>query len=577
MYKVIQRRPLADTSQFPENLHPVVKRVLAARHSVPAQTIDYSLQNLFPYHSLRNIEAAVALLYEALHERYRILIVADYDVDGATSCAVAVKALSRLGAHQVDFLVPNREKHGYGLTPEIIKLAQDYQPQLLITVDNGISSVEGVAAAQRAGIKVLITDHHAPPLVLPKAEAIVNPNQRGDEFPSKNLAGVGVIFYVMSALRAKLRAENWFTQQQIPEPNLANLLDLVALGTVADVVPLDYNNRILVEQGLRRIRAQQGCQGINALLNVAKRQAEQIVASDLSFALAPRLNAAGRMDDMRYGIDCLLSEDAETALEYAKILQNFNEERQFVEAEMQQEALAMLERLQLDTTQDLAVGLCLYDPNWHQGVIGILSSRIKERVHRPVLVFTRAQPGFLRASGRSVKGVHLRDVIESIAIEHPNMIPQFGGHAMAAGLTLVESAFPEFQQLFDHAVRQQLSADQLYGTVYSDGELQPQEFSVSLAEQLRGVSPWGQGFPEPVFDGQFDVIEHLILKEKHLKMKLRPLGGQEPIDAILFNYAQHFTPPATLKRVQLAYKLEINYFRGSKNLQLMTEYCEALA
>lgn len=577
MYKVIQRRPVADTSQYPENLHPVVKRVLAARHEGASQVLNYSLQHLYPYHRLQNIEAAVALLYEALRERYRILIVADYDVDGATSCAVAVKALSRLGAQQVDFLVPNREKHGYGLTPEIVRLAQNYRPQLLITVDNGISSVEGVAAAQQAGIKVLITDHHAPPLVLPNADAIVNPNQRGDDFPSKHLAGVGVIFYVMSALRAKLREENWFEQQGIVEPNLASLLDLVALGTVADVVPLDYNNRILVEQGLRRIRAQQACHGVSALLQVAKRQAEQVVASDLSFALAPRLNAAGRMDDMRYGIDCLLSEDAETALEYAKILQNFNEERQFVEAEMQQEALAMLERLQLDETQDLAIGLCLYDPNWHQGVIGILSSRIKERVHRPVLVFTRAQTGYLRASGRSVKGVHLRDVIESIAIAHPDMIPQFGGHAMAAGLTLVESAFPQFQQLFDHAVRQQLSEDELYGIVYSDGELQAQDFSVSLAEQLRTVSPWGQGFPEPVFDGQFEVREYIILKDKHLKMKLRSTAGNDVLDAILFNYAQHFTLPANLKRVQLAYKLEVNYFRGAKNLQLMTEYCEAIA
>lgn len=583
MNKIIQRRPLPESINLPDYLHPILRRVLAARHIEAVTELDYGLSNLLPYTSLLGIQAAVDLLEQALTHQARILIVADYDADGATSCAVAIKALRQMGAQQVGFLVPNREKHGYGLTPAIVELAVTDSwlvntapgviPDLLITVDNGISSLDGVAIAKRYGMRVLITDHHLSPPQLPKADAIVNPNQPGDSFPSKSLCGVGVIFYVMMALRAQLRESGWFATQGITEPNLANLLDLVALGTVADVVSLDYNNRILVEQGLRRIRANRCCPGIRALIQVAGREPTHLVASDLAFYLGPRLNAAGRMNDMSHGIVCLLSEEDTSAILPAQLLRDFNQERRGEEAKMHQEAVNMIETL--GNFEQLPVGLCLLDDQWHQGIVGILAARIKERLHRPVIIFTHDKDNQIRGSGRSVPGVHIRDILANIAAQHPQLITRFGGHAMAAGITIPRNQFAHFQAAFDQAVRQHLAVEQLRGIIFSDGALSPEDFNLELAEQLRTLTPWGHHFPEPIFDGEFELLTYRLLKDKHLKMQVRPRHSKQPIEVIAFNsVTTHW--PSQVNYLHLAYKLDINHFRGWKNLQLRAEYVAVL-
>jgi single-stranded-DNA-specific exonuclease len=571
MKKQIKRRPLPDSINLPENLHPVIKRVLAARQVKDMKELDYATQNLLPFASLLGIDTAINLLTEALFQQWRILIVADYDADGATSCALAMKALQQMGAKYVNYLVPNREKHGYGLSPDIVALALPYQPQLLITVDNGIASISGVQAAKKQGMRVLVTDHHLTADQLPDADAIVNPNQPQDTFPSKHLCGVGVIFYVMMALRAKLRELGWFAAQKLSEPNLANFLDLVALGTVADVVSLDYNNRILVEQGLRRIRANHCCPGIRALLQISKREQTYLVASDLAFFLGPRLNAAGRMDDMSYGIACLLSEDETTALQHAQLLENFNQERRFVEEGMQEEALQRLDKLGNPAT--LPIGLCLFEETWHQGVIGILAARVKDRLHRPVIIFTHAEENQMRGSARSVAGVHIRDVLANIQAQQPEIITKFGGHAMAAGLTLPKQHFDRFQLLFDAEVRKYLSVDDLQGIIFSDGSLKATDLNLELAEQLRMMTPWGQNFPEPMFDGEFELLERRVLKDKHLKMSVRPPEGGASVEVIAF-YTVDKNWPLAVKQVKLAYKLDINVFRGFKNVQLRAEYVE---
>jgi single-stranded-DNA-specific exonuclease len=427
-----------------------------------------------------------------------------------------------------------------------------------------------VAIAKQYGMRVLVTDHHFAPEQLPDADAIVNPNQPGDQFPSKHLCGVGVIFYVMMALRADLREKQWFSFKKIPQPNLADLLDLVALGTVADVVTLDYNNRILVEQGLRRIRANRCCPGIRALIQVAGFEQKNVVSSDLAFYLGPRLNAAGRMDDMSYGIICLLSENEQMALFHAQLLQTFNQERRQEEAKMQEEAFEMLK--QFSDTQTLPMGLCLLEEKWHQGVIGILAARLKDRLHRPVIIFTHDyDKQIIRGSGRSVSGVHIRDILESIATQYPDMIINFGGHAMAAGLSIQAGQFTAFSQAFDAEIRQHLSEDKLQGVIYTDGVLNRNELNLELAEQLRNLAPWGQNFPEPIFDGEFELLERRVLKEKHLKMQVRHLEGGQPIDVIAFNTLDN-NWPVDVNRVTLAYKLDVNVFRGFKNLQLRAEY-----
>lgn len=573
---LIQRRaPTPIPAGYPADLHPVLARVYAARQVVDANELQHGLSLLHPYQQLKGVQGAVARLTQAIEQQQRILVVGDFDADGATSTVVAVRALRAMGARHVDFLVPNRFEYGYGLTPEIVAVAAERKPDLIVTVDNGISSLQGVEAAHAAGIEVVVTDHHLPAQQLPQAAAIVNPNQPGDSFPSKNLAGVGVIFYVMLALRATLRQQGWFNSGR-EEPNLAQLLDLVALGTVADVVVLDHNNRILVAQGLARIRSGQACAGILALLEIAGRQAQRVVATDLGFSVGPRLNAAGRMDDMSLGIRCLLSDDMAEARALAAELDQLNRERRGVEEEMRAEALDELQRLIASGELDvLPFGLCLYHPEWHQGVIGILASRIKDRLHRPVIIFTDSGDGEIKGSARSVAGLHIRDALDAVAARHPGLLTKFGGHAMAAGMTLQHSDFPLFRDAFDAEVRRHLSCDDLHGVVLSDGELDAAEVDLGLAETLRQAVPWGQGFPEPLFDGEFEIEQQRVVGERHLKLKLRWPGSRRLVDAIAFHADLEQWPQQT-RRAQVAYRLDVNEYRGERNVQLIVAYLRPL-
>jgi len=557
------------TDSLSANLHPVLSRIYRARAVTTPAELEHGLDRLLPPAQLLGMERAVRLLAETLRARKRILVVADFDADGATSCALVVRALHALGAADVRYVVPNRFEYGYGLTPEIVTLAAKQSPDLLITVDNGIASVDGVEAAHARGMQVLITDHHLPGAVLPAAEAIVNPNQPGDGFPSKAAAGVGVAFYVMLALRAHLRESGWFREKGLPEPNLAQHLDLVALGTVADVVPLDHNNRILVAQGLARLNADQGGAGIRALLAVSGRAPGRLTASDLGFFVAPRLNAAGRLEDMSFGIECLLTDDFQTALGMAQRLDTLNRERRAIESDMQQQALAAVRNLHLDDA-GLPRGLCLVDESWHQGVIGLVAARVKERLHRPVIAFAPANDRELKGSARSVPGLHIRDALDNIAARDPALLAKFGGHAMAAGLTLARAKFEAFARAFDEEVGRWLSEDDLRGRIYTDGELTAGDFSLELAEALRSGGPWGQGFPEPLFDGCFDVLDRRIVGEKHLKLTLRAEGAR-PIGAIAFHAAE---TPSDWTRVRVAYRLDVNEYQGSRLLQLVLEHLE---
>lgn len=522
MNRLITRRPTPDPIAADAALHPVLARIYRARNASGSDELERSFERLLPPSGLKGIDAAVALLVETLRDGGRILIVADFDADGATSCALTVRALRMLGASDVRYLVPNRFEYGYGLTPEIVALAQAQSPRLLITVDNGISSIGGVRAAKQAGMRVLITDHHLPGAELPPADAIVNPNQPGCGFASKHLAGVGVAFYLMLATRAALRASGWFTSAR-PEPNLARLLDLVALGTVADLVPLDYNNRILVAQGLARMRAGHCCAGVRALLAIAGRALPRLTAGDLGFCVAPRLNAAGRLTDMTRGIECLLADDEASAAAIAAELDALNRDRRAIEADMQAQALAAVAGLRLDA-DGLPFGLCLYDASWHQGVIGLVASRVKDKVHRPVIAFAPGTGSEIKGSARSIDGLHIRDALDAVAARHPGLLRKFGGHAMAAGVTLERDQFDAFRAAFDREVRAKISDADLQHRVLSDGELTDSELSLTLAEVLRDAGPWGQGFPEPIFDGEFDVIERRVVGELHLKLSLRGNG-----------------------------------------------------
>ncbi|MBP7958594.1 MAG: single-stranded-DNA-specific exonuclease RecJ, partial [Thiopseudomonas sp.] len=539
----IEQRPLPTVLPDLGDLPPLLTRIYAARGVANAIELEKGLARLLPTHLLKGMDAAVQLLAHALEQRQRILIVGDFDADGATASCVGILGLRMLGAAHVDYLVPNRFDYGYGLTPEIVAVALERQPDLLVTVDNGISSLEGVAAAQAAGLKVLVTDHHLPGAELPTADAIVNPNQPGCEFPSKALAGVGVMFYVLLALRAHLRSNGWFAQQGIAEPNLAELLDLVALGSVADVVPLDANNRILVHQGLARIRAGRARPGLQAILEVARRDHRRLVSTDLGFIVGPRLNAAGRLDDISLGIECLLCEDADGALQRAQQLEQLNQDRKQIEQGMQREALVQLKDLPLD---NLPFGLCLFEPEWHQGVIGILASRMKERYHRPVIAFADAGAGQLKGSARSIPGLHIRDALDAVAARFPELISKFGGHAMAAGLTLQAVHYEAFAKAFDAEVRRQLTADDLTGRIYSDGCLAANEFDMQLAQQLRHAGPWGQRFPEPLFHGDFKIISQRLVGEKHLKLVLQSAQNAPALDAIAFNIDLDVWPNPTI-------------------------------
>ncbi|HEY6527330.1 MAG TPA: single-stranded-DNA-specific exonuclease RecJ [Cellvibrionaceae bacterium] len=570
--KTIVRRAVPILPPITE--HPILNRIFLTRGVTRADELDYPLSQLINPMQLKGIKQALALLAEAFSAQHRLLIIGDFDADGATSTALAVRGLRALGFKYVDFLVPNRFEYGYGLTPEIVDVAQHYQPDLLITVDNGISSVEGVAAANALGIKVLITDHHLPGETLPAAAAIVNPNQPGCEFPCKALAGVGVMFYVLIALRANLREQGIFAQRA--EPNLAEFLDLVALGTVADVVPLERNNRLLVAQGLKRLRAGHCCAGIKALLQVAGRSADKITATDLGFILGPRLNAAGRLDDMSIGIQCLLTDNLAQALEYAQELDALNRERRAIEAGMQKESQLLLDGLEGELTGQLPQGLCLYHSQWHQGVIGILASRIKDKLHRPVIIFAESAPGELKGSGRSIPGLHLRDALDEIAKRAPHILKKFGGHAMAAGLSLQEQHLGEFKSLFNAVVCSHIGIDGVAASIISDGVLEASDYSLSLADSLAASGPWGQAFTEPVFDGEFVVYQQRLLNDKHLKLTVSPLEAPDVLlDAIAFNVdTQQW--PSQHKKLRMAFKLSPNEFRGQRTVQLMVDYLEII-
>jgi len=572
MSRQILTRPLTtDPDRLPPGMPAVLKRVYAARAIESSGDLDYSLDRLLPPDRLGGLEQAVELLAEAVEADWRMVVVGDFDADGATSCALCLRALRGMGAAQVDYLVPNRFEYGYGLTPEIVAVAATRQPDLLITVDNGISSLAGVAAARERGIRVLITDHHLPGEKLPPANAIVNPSLYGEGFPGRHLAGVGVAFYVMLALRAGLRARGWFARRGLSEPNLGQLLDLVALGTVADVVPLDRNNRLLVQQGLQRIRAGRCLPGIRALLEAGGRVPARTVSTDLGFVVGPRLNAAGRLEDMSLGIECLLTDNEAGARAMAARLDALNRDRKDIEADMQAQALAIIESLLPDTREPPA-GFCLFDSHWHQGVIGILAARIKDRFHRPVIAFARDGKGELKGSARSIAGLHIRDTLDAIASRHPELLSHFGGHAMAAGLALAEAHLPAFEAAFIAEVSRVLSVEDLQDVIYTDGALSEEELSLATAKLLREAGPWGQGFPAPQFEGRFALLEQRVVGERHLKMVLRPAGGSRRLDAIAFNSGVQ-TPPGG--QVRLVYRLDVNEYRGVENAQLVVEHIES--
>ncbi len=575
--KRIERRvPTAPSVPLGDHLPPFLQRIYLARGVQSPQDLALRLQYLADNSRLKGLSEAIALLREALDQGQRILVVGDFDADGATSTALTVSVLRALGA-DCRYLVPNRFEYGYGLTPEIVQLAAEQQPHLIITVDNGIASVEGVEEAKRFGIKVLVTDHHLPGADLPDADAIVNPNQPGCEFLSKHAAGVGVAFYVLSSLKSALRESGWFARKGMAEINLADYLDLVALGTVADLVPLDRNNRILVEQGLRRMRAARCRPGILALLAVAQKDYRQLRSSDLGFIVGPRLNAAGRLDDMSLGIECLLTEDPLEARHLAQKLDALNRQRKTIEEEMKRDAEQQLLQL-ADLDSASRWGLSLYDENWHQGVIGILASRIKERLHRPTIVFAPADPeatsgdDWLKGSARSIQGLHMRDALDLVAKRHPHLLQKFGGHAMAAGMTIRLKDFTAFSEAFDAVVRESLSADHLEAVVYSDGVLADEELSMEAVDLLGKAGPWGQQFPEPKFDDEFHVVQSKVLKERHLKLVLSRAASGQLYDAIQFNSDWvRQSPPG---KARVVYRPDINEFRGERKLQLLVDYLE---
>lgn len=574
MTLLVKRRVANPDLNLPDSMHPLLKRVYSQRNIHDALELELGLENLLAPKLLKGMDAAVTLLLEALRQQQRVLIVADFDADGATSCVVALKALRQFGFQHSDYIVPNRFEYGYGLTPEIVELAQTRSPDLIITVDNGISSIEGVAAAKAAGIKTLVTDHHLPAAQAPVADAIVNPNQVGCDFPSKSIAGVGVIFYVMLALRARLRELNWFEENEIAEPRLADLLDLVALGTVADVVALDRNNRILVSEGLRRIRGGRTRPGIKSLLELGNRSSARLTASDLGFSVGPRLNAAGRLDDMSTGIECLLTDHEGTAYKLALQLDAMNKDRKQIEGDMREQAFKFLSEFSIEGNE-LPAAMCIYDARWHQGVVGILASRVKEKFNRPVIAFADASESGneIKGSARSIKGFHIRDALDAVASNNPGMVTKFGGHAMAAGLSLDKGKLKDFTEAFQNQAAKLLNEELLQAQVLSDGEIEQNEFSMETAAELIKAGPWGQEFPEPVFDGRFKVIQQRRVGENHLKLVLAPeLAPRQTIDAIAFNIDAEDWPDPDMSDIEIAYRLDINEFRGNQSLQLMVEH-----
>jgi len=568
--RIVRRRAAGAADGLPPDLHPVLRRVYAARGIRSADQLALGLERLAPISALDGLQPAVDLLLRHFERASRIVVVGDFDADGATSTALVVRQLERLGFPAVDFEVPNRFEFGYGLTPELVRVIAPSSPGLLVTVDNGISSHAGIEEATRFGIEVLVTDHHLPAATLPPAAAIVNPNLPSARFPSRALAGVGVAFYLMAALTRSMR-----DAALIPgiAPSVADLLDLVALGTVADLVALDHNNRVLVQQGLRRIRAGRCVPGIRALLELSGRRLDDAVAADLAFQAGPRLNAAGRLDDMTVGIRCLLTDDEATARTLAGRLAELNRDRRELEARMQEEALAAVD-VMIASGGPLPLGLCLFAESWHQGVVGLVASRLKERLHRPVIALARAGDDRLKGSARSVAGVHIRDVLEAVAVQVPGLIEKFGGHAMAAGLTLRAEHLPVFEAAFDAEVRRWMTPEQAAGVLQSDGELTAAELTLETARVLRAGGPWGQGFPEPLFDGRFDVVEARIVGERHLKLRLRSGPDMSVWDAISFRHLDRSVPLAIAAGMplEIAYRMDVNAWGGSERLQLIIEH-----
>lgn len=566
----IRRRDTIQAGQWPAAVLPLLQRVYAARGAHSPELAQPRLAALLPPDTLGGLDTATALLMQAIAEDAHIVVVGDFDCDGATACALAVSGLRMLGAKRVTATVPNRMIHGYGLSPLLVDELAALQPDLLLTVDHGIACHAGIAAAKAQGWRVVVTDHHLPGEALPPADAIVNPNLRGDAFPSKALAGVGVMFYVLLALRKRLRDIGALVAG---EPDLTELLDLVAVGTVADLVPLDANNRALVAAGLRRLRSGRGCTGLRALIEVCGRDATKLCASDIGFAIAPRLNAAGRLEDMALGIECLLCDDDSRAHELAGILHGINAERRGVQQQMTDEAEAALARAQIG--DELPIAACLFDAEWHPGVIGLVASKIKDKLHRPAIAFAPSEPGSatLRGSARSIAGFHIRDALAAIDAAHPHLIAKFGGHAMAAGLTLDESVLPAFRTAFLAHATATLGPEQLQAEILSDGELLAHEFDRIHAEALRDGGPWGQGFPEPLFDGEFDVLDWRVVGERHLKLVLRLAGRREPLNAIHFGGWCEQNPTS---RVRLAYRLAPDDYRGGQAVQLIVEHSEMM-
>ncbi|HHF3617853.1 single-stranded-DNA-specific exonuclease RecJ [Haemophilus influenzae] len=573
MKKLIKRREIPIGNSVSN--HPLLDRLYRARHIQNTKELDRTLKSMLNPNQLYGIEQAVNLLVEAYQQQQKIVIVGDFDADGATSTALSVLALRQLGFADVDYLVPNRFEQGYGLSIPVAEMAIEKGVQLLMTVDNGISSFEGIAFLKEKGIRVLVTDHHLPPETLPPADAIVNPNLSQCHFPSKSLAGVGVAFYLMLAVRAKFRELGIFTAET--QPNFTDLLDLVALGTVADVVPLDQNNRILAYQGLMRIRARRCRPGIIALAEVANRNVEQFTSSDLGFCIGPRLNAAGRLDNMSIGVELLLANEMSKARELALDLDELNQTRKEIEAGMKLEAIKICQNLTA-LFKELPYGITLYQPDWHQGVLGIVSSRVKDQYHRPVIAFTQDSEGILKGSARSIEGLHMRDVLERIHSQHPNMILKFGGHAMAAGLSIREEHFADFQHLFNQTVADWFDEEHMQSIIWTDGELNSNEFNLETAELIKSVGTWGQGFPEPCFDGEFKILDQRAIgqNKNHLKMLLEPKQGGGLLDAIAFNIDTRLYPDLSIKQARLAYKLDINEFRGNRSVQLLVDYIEPI-
>ena len=575
---IVRRNTAVSDELKNSDLHPLLKKIYANRGVTKLKQVEYSLKDLLDFSLLKDIDIAAEIVSQAIIENKRIIVVGDFDADGATSCAVMVRSLKAFGLENVDYLVPNRFDYGYGLSPQIVDVAAQSKPDLIVTVDNGISSIDGVKRANELGIQVVVTDHHLAADSLPDAAAIVNPNQPGCEFPTKMIAGVGVAFYLMLAVRASLREKNWFDSQSgRVEPNMANYLDLVALGTVADVVALDENNRILVASGLQRIRANKACSGINALLTIAGKSIEGCSSQDFGFIIGPRLNAAGRLDDMSIGIECLLSDDYEQAFKYATTLNQMNLQRRQIESEMLEQAFNLLQQQveQLDEKELIPNALALYDDQWHQGVVGLLASRIKEKYHRPVIAFADAGNGELKGSGRSISGLHMRDVLDAISKQHENLIDKFGGHAMAAGLTIKQDKFSLFQQAFSKQVSAVLRAEDLNNINETDGPVIEEYMTIEASEIFKYASPWGQLFPEPVFDDVFKILNWRIVGQKHLKLDLVKQESGACYSAIAFNKTDEDLPEGE-KNIHIVYRLDVNEFRGNRNLQLIVQHIEAV-